>query len=73
MYQIIVDRSYDGDKSNNKISKDNIFDDKDNDGSGDGKDLKLYQGEDFKGIIKKIPYLKEMGVTAVWISAPYLN
>ena len=73
VYQIIVDRFYDGDKSNNKISKDNIFDDKDNDGSGDGKDLRLYQGGDFKGIIKKIPYLKKMGVTAVWISAPYEN
>lgn len=40
---------------------------------GTGDDLKLYQGGDWAGIIDKIPYLKGMGVTAVWISAPYEN
>lgn len=40
---------------------------------GTGDDLKLYQGGDWAGIIEKIPYLKGMGVTAVWISAPYEN
>lgn len=36
-------------------------------------DGKLYQGGDWAGIIEKIPYLKGMGVTVVWISAPYEN
>ncbi|MCW8109727.1 alpha-amylase family glycosyl hydrolase [Alteromonas ponticola] len=68
VYQILTDRFYDGDSSNNipSGSPSSIFD-------GTGSDLKLYQGGDFQGIIDKIPYLKNMGITAVWISAPYAN
>ncbi|MBN7819550.1 alpha-amylase family glycosyl hydrolase [Bowmanella yangjiangensis] len=68
VYQILTDRFYDGDSTNNipTGSPSQIFD-------GTGSDLKLYQGGDFQGIIDKIPYLKNMGVTAVWISAPYAN
>lgn len=73
IYQIITDRFVDGNKANNIPSSKILFDDKNNDGLGDGNDLKLYQGGDFQGIIDKIPYLKTMGVTAVWISAPYEN
>lgn len=68
IYQIITDRFYDGDTSNNIPAG---FDATLYDGTGD--DLKLYQGGDWAGIIEKIPYLKGMGVTAVWISAPYEN
>lgn len=68
IYQIITDRFYDGDTSNNVPEG---FDATLYDGTGD--DLKLYQGGDWAGIIEKIPYLKGMGVTAVWISAPYEN
>ncbi|QAA34787.1 alpha-amylase family glycosyl hydrolase [Clostridium manihotivorum] len=73
IYQVITDRFSDGDTTNNIPSSKELFDDKNNDGKGDGADLKLYQGGDFQGIINKIPYLKGMGVTAVWISAPYEN
>lgn len=68
IYQIITDRFYDGDTSNNVPSgfDSDLYD-------GTGTDLKLYQGGDWDGIIEKIPYLKGMGVTAVWISAPYEN
>lgn len=68
IYQIITDRFVDGDQSNNfPYGFDpNLFD-------GTGTDLKLYQGGDWDGIIDKIPYLKNMGITAVWISAPYKN
>ena len=68
IYQIITDRFYDGDTSNNIPSGFNpsLFD-------GTGTDIRLYQGGDWKGIIDKIPYLKSMGITAVWISAPYEN
>lgn len=68
VYQIITDRFYDGDPTNNVPAG---FDPTLFDGTGD--DLKLYQGGDWAGIIDKIPYLKGMGVTAVWISAPYEN
>jgi len=73
VYQIITDRFYDGNTSNNVPSSAELFDDANGDNIGDGNDLKLYQGGDFQGIIDKIPYLKNMGVTAVWISAPYEN
>ncbi|MBL4911055.1 MAG: alpha-amylase [Alteromonadaceae bacterium] len=68
VYQILTDRFYDGDTSNNTPpgSPSQIFD-------GTGSDLKLYQGGDFKGVATKIAYLKNMGITAVWISAPYAN
>lgn len=68
VYQILTDRFYDGDASNNipSGSPAQIFD-------GSGNDLKLYQGGDFDGIVAKIPYLQNMGITAVWISAPYAN
>lgn len=68
IYQIITDRFYDGDTSNNVPDgfDTTLFD-------GTGSDLKLYQGGDWQGIIDQISYLKGMGVTAVWISAPYEN
>lgn len=68
VYQIITDRFYDGDTANNTPAgfDPTLYD-------GTGSDLKLYQGGDWSGIIQKIPYLKGMGVTAVWISAPYEN
>lgn len=68
IYQIITDRFYDGNIDNNVPEgfEPGLYD-------GSGSDLKLYQGGDWKGIIEKIPYLKGMGVTAVWISAPYEN
>ncbi len=68
IYQIITDRFYDGDEDNNipEGFDSTLFD-------GSGTDLKLYQGGDWQGIIEQIPYLKGMGITAVWISAPYEN
>lgn len=68
IYQIVTDRFCDGDPSNNVPEgfDSTLYD-------GTGNDLKLYQGGDWSGIIDKIPYLKGMGVTAVWISAPYEN
>ena len=68
VYQIITDRFYDGDTSNNIPDGFNsaYFD-------GTGKNLNLYQGGDWQGIIDQIPYLQNMGVTAVWITAPYEN
>jgi alpha-amylase len=32
-----------------------------------------YHGGNFAGLISKVPYLKNLGVTAVWISPVYLN
>ncbi|MEV0587476.1 alpha-amylase family glycosyl hydrolase [Nonomuraea sp. NPDC050310] len=75
VYQIITDRFFDGDGANNKPAgfDPTLFDDPDANNVGNGADLKLYQGGDFDGIIAKIPYLKNMGISAVWVSAPYRN
>jgi alpha-amylase len=61
IYQIVVDRFADGDYSNNwrvDIT---------------GRRLSRYQGGDWQGVINKIPYLKELGVTTIWISPVVRN
>lgn len=54
IYQAITDRFADGDPNNNW----NV----------DTSALARYQGGDWLGMAQKAPYLKELGVTAVWIS-----
>lgn len=68
IYQIITDRFYNGNTANDMPSgtDPNEFD-------GTDSNLDKYQGGDFQGIINKIPYLKSLGITAVWISPPNEN
>jgi glycosidase len=68
IYQLLTDRFYNGDTTNDKPTgfDPTLFD-------GSGNDVKLYQGGDWKGIEQHITYLKDMGISAVWISAPYGN
>lgn len=62
IYQIITDRFYDGDPSNNNPPQSpGMFD-------STKTNWQAYWGGDFAGIRLKLPYLKEMGVTALWIS-----
>jgi len=60
IYQIVTDRFFDGDSSNN-----NPF--------YNPNSYYMYHGGDFKGIIEKLDYLKELGVGAIWISPPFDN
>lgn len=62
IYQIMVDRFYDGDKSNN--AKDEAF--RNTETCED--DFRYMHGGDWQGVIDKIPYIKGMGYTAIWIS-----
>lgn len=64
IYQIVTDRFYDGDPSNNPSG--DIF---------DKNDPRKYHGGDWAGITDKIEdgYLTNMGVTAIWISSPVEN
>ena len=66
IYQIITDRFYDGDKSNNPSG--NLYD-------ANKTDWKKYWGGDWKGIADKINsgYFTQLGVTALWISQPVEN
>lgn len=62
IYEIMVDRFYDGDPSNNATGEayrtaEYIED-----------DFRYMHGGDWQGVIDKIPYIKGMGYTAIWIS-----
>jgi len=62
IYQIITDRFFDGDTSNNNA---------DNNYSATG--TTSVHGGDFKGAEQKLDYIKALGATAIWISPIVLN
>ena len=63
VYMVLTDRFSDGDSSNNGTL---------NNEYRPGQ-LKYTQGGDWQGLINKIPYIKHLGVTAIWISPPQKN
>lgn len=65
IYLIMVDRFADGDPSNNNPAQSAGFYDR--------KKPRGYHGGDFQGIINNLPYLKELGVTAIWMTPVYDN
>ncbi|HEX8116610.1 MAG TPA: alpha-amylase family glycosyl hydrolase, partial [Pyrinomonadaceae bacterium] len=65
IYFIMPDRFSDGDRSNNDPPK--------SPGLYDRTKGRYYHGGDFQGIIDHLPYLKELGVTALWINPVYDN
>ena len=65
IYFIMPDRFADGDQANNNPAK--------SPGLYDRSKGRYYHGGDFKGIIDHLPYLKDLGVTAIWINPVYDN
>jgi glycosidase len=65
IYLIMPDRFANGDRSNDdpSISR-GLFD------RGKGR---RYHGGDLQGVIDRLPYLKDLGVTAVWLNPIYDN
>ncbi|MEG4918368.1 alpha-amylase family glycosyl hydrolase [Microcoleus sp. B7-D4] len=61
IYFIVVDRFYDGDPENNEGPNPELYD-------PEGKDWGKYWGGDLQGVIDKLDYLKDMGVSAVWLT-----
>lgn len=61
IYFIVVDRFFDGDTSNNTGPNPELYDET---RTKWGK----YWGGDLPGIISKLDYLQQMGVTAIWVS-----
>jgi cyclomaltodextrin glucanotransferase len=61
IYFIVVDRFYNGDPANSEGPNPELYD-------PEGKDWGKYWGGDLQGIIDKLDYLKNMGVTAVWLT-----
>lgn len=60
IYFMLTDRFNDGDKSNNNPNG-LPYDQAKNQGG-------VYHGGDFKGITEKLDYLKELGITMIWIT-----
>ncbi len=58
IYQVLVDRFYDGDPTNNDFG----------DGEYDPDDLGFYHGGDWAGLTDKLEYIANLGVTAIWLS-----
>ena len=65
LYLIMTDRFSDGDPANNDPPQ--------SPGMYDRSRTRYYHGGDFEGIIAHLPYLKELGVTALWLTPWYDN
>ncbi|HSE19169.1 MAG TPA: alpha-amylase family glycosyl hydrolase [Pyrinomonadaceae bacterium] len=65
MYLIMIDRFADGDPSNNDPTQSR--------GIYDRQNKFYYHGGDLQGVIDHLPYLKELGVTAIWLTPWYDN
>ena len=65
IYLIMPDRFANGDRSNDDpaISK----------GLYDSSKSRYYHGGDLQGIIDHLPYLKDLGITAIWVNPIYDN
>jgi glycosidase len=65
MYLIMIDRFSDGDQANNDPTQSR--------GLYDRENKFYYHGGDLQGVINRLPYLKELGVTALWLTPWYDN
>ena len=67
IYQIVTDRFFDGDSTNNNPPQSSgLFD-------STKTNWQAYWGGDLAGIQQKMSYIAGMGVTAIWISPPVDN
>jgi neopullulanase len=65
IYLIMIDRFSDGDPTNNDPAQSR--------GIFDRTNKFYYHGGDLQGIIDRLPYLKDFGVTALWLTPWYDN
>ncbi|MCF4969188.1 alpha-amylase family glycosyl hydrolase [Nostoc sp. CMAA1605] len=61
IYFVVVDRFYDGDRDNSEGHNPELYDPQ-------GEDWGKYWGGDLQGVIDKLDYLKDMGVSAIWLT-----
>jgi glycosidase len=66
IYLIMPDRFADGDQSNNAPAGAPA-------GANDRKNPRAYHGGDLRGVINHLGYLKDLGVTALWLNPWYDN
>ncbi len=67
IYFVITTRFYDGDPSNNFFCRDRIL----FDAAGNATDPH-WRG-DFKGLIQRLDYIRDLGFSAIWITPPVEN
>jgi neopullulanase len=65
LYLIMIDRFADGERDNNDPAQSR--------GLYDRAHKFRYHGGDLQGIINRLPYLKDLGVTAIWLTPWYDN
>ena len=65
MYLIMLDRFSDGDLTHNDPPQSS--------GIYDRQNKFYYHGGDLQGVIDRLPYLKDLGVTAIWLTPWYDN
>jgi glycosidase len=65
IYLIMIDRFSDGDSANNDPAQSR--------GLYDRANKFYYHGGDLQGVINHLPYLKDLGVTALWLTPWYDN
>jgi len=66
IYLIMPDRFADGDQSNDAPAGSPAA-------ANDRKNPRAYHGGDLRGVIAHLPYLKDLGVTALWLTPWYDN
>jgi len=67
IYFLITTRFYDGDPSNNFFCRDRIqFNER-------GEPVDPHWRGDFKGLIQRLDYIRDLGFTAIWITPPVEN
>jgi neopullulanase len=66
IYLIMIDRFADGDSSNNSPADSPRE-------ANDRNNARAFHGGDLRGVINQLPYLKDLGVTALWLTPWYDN
>ncbi|MGY2974579.1 alpha-amylase family glycosyl hydrolase [Thermostichus sp. MS-CIW-37] len=61
IYFLVVDRFFDGDPENNEGPNPELYDPQ-------RQDWGKYWGGDLQGVIDKLDYLQQMGITAIWLT-----
>ncbi len=68
-YFVMTDRFANGDKSNDTGGHEGGADDH----GFDPTRISHYHGGDFRGLTGKLDYIKNLGVTAIWVTPPFKN
>ncbi len=63
IYFVLTDRFYNGDTSNDESYHRHK--------TAGGSNVATFHGGDIKGLTEKLDYLNDLGVNAIWITAPY--